>query len=233
MTQATLIIPLKHSEISVIVQKNPRAKRLGLRLDPGQEIAYLVAPFVATEQDIRSFLTRHISWLEKKLATRSHPVPFLEKSVIPVLGHSLQISYHYNEKPTVKQIENFIHIEGFDPIIIPGLVKDWLREHIYHYLNDRSQTHAKTVMQSIRNITIKDLKSRWGSCSHNGNLAYSWRLVFAPAAVVDYVCAHEVAHLIEMNHSQQFWRLVHQLCPDYVKHRQWLKTHGQSLFRYG
>jgi predicted metal-dependent hydrolase len=82
-------------------------------------------------------------------------------------------------------------------------------------------------------ITVKDTKSRWGSCSHSGNLAYSWRLVLAPQSVAEYVCAHEVAHLMEMNHSPKFWKLVGTLCPDYANQRRWLKVNGKSLFIYG
>ena len=233
MNQARLTIPLANGDISVIIQKKARVKRLGLRLDPAEEVAYLTAPMMATEKNIHDFLNRHVGWLEKKLSTRIAAVPFIEGNTIPVLGQSLKITYGYADSPIVERLDNTISVSGFDPIIIPGLVKDWLRDHIFHTLYDISQEHAKLVQQPIRNITIKEVKSRWGSCSHNGNLAYSWRLVFAPREVVNYGCAHEVAHLQEMNHSAKFWALVASLCPDYIKHRHWLKTNGQSLFRYG
>ena len=80
---------------------------------------------------------------------------------------------------------------------------------------------------------MRDTKSRWGSCSSKGNLSFSWRLIFAPEEVVDYVVAHEVAHLAEMNHGPRFWRLVETLMPGYARHRRWLDRHRAELLAYG
>ena len=82
-------------------------------------------------------------------------------------------------------------------------------------------------------ISMRDTRSRWGSCSRAGNLNFSWRLVMAPENVLDYVVAHEVAHLRELNHSARFWTLVDTLCPDVKDARWWLRTHGAALHRYG
>ena len=111
-----------------------------------------------------------------------------------------------------------------------------LRAFLKTYARDRlagaSETYAAQLCRPFGKITLRDTRSRWGSCTSEGNLMYSWRLVMAPAEVLDYVAAHEVAHLVEMNHSAAFWAKVSQLMPDYQKHRAWLRTHGGGLHRF-
>jgi predicted metal-dependent hydrolase len=86
---------------------------------------------------------------------------------------------------------------------------------------------------TVRRISIRDQASRWGSCSTTGALSFSWRLVLAPRHVLDYLAAHEVAHLLEMNHSARFWRLLGRMCPDMERAKAWLDVHGTDLHRYG
>ena len=92
------------------------------------------------------------------------------------------------------------------------------------------QHHAAALGVRARRITLRDQKSRWGSCTSDGNLSFSWRLVLAPPIVLDYVAAHEVAHLSEMNHGPRFWRLVEDVCPRFREAEQWLRTEGKALF---
>jgi predicted metal-dependent hydrolase len=87
------------------------------------------------------------------------------------------------------------------------------------------------VGRSYTSLALRDTRSRWGSCSPDGRLMYSWRLIMAPPQVLDYVAAHEVAHLVELNHSPAYWRVVTGICPDWKRHRDWLRTHGSSLHR--
>jgi predicted metal-dependent hydrolase len=94
-----------------------------------------------------------------------------------------------------------------------------------------AEAFAAQLSKPIGRISLRDTRSRWGSCSGAGNLMFSWRLVMAPPAVLHYVAAHEVAHLQEMNHSQVFWDVVARLMPDYRIHRAWLKKHGAKLHR--
>ena len=86
---------------------------------------------------------------------------------------------------------------------------------------------------TVRRVTVRDQSSRWGSCSTTGMLSFSWRLILAPSQVLDYLAAHEVAHLVEMNHSAKFWRLVQRICPDHESAKAWLDIHGADLHRYG
>jgi predicted metal-dependent hydrolase len=100
-------------------------------------------------------------------------------------------------------------------------------------LSRRAHALAAKVNRRINRITVRDTKSRWGSCSATANLSFSWRLILAPKSVFHYVVAHEVAHLVEMNHGPRFWRLVDQLAPNSERQRIWLKRNRTRLLRYG
>jgi len=109
----------------------------------------------------------------------------------------------------------------------------FLKRHSKAELTKICTSYASKIGKDINKITVRDTKSRWGSCSSQGNISLSWRLLFAPRAVAEYVCAHEVSHLREMNHSASFWKLVAALSPLYEESRSWLKKNGQQLFKYG
>ena len=96
----------------------------------------------------------------------------------------------------------------------------------------RSAT-PQTLGVKVKRISIRDQSSRWGSCTSAGSLSFSWRLILAPPYVLDYLAAHEVAHLVEMNHSARFWRVVGKVCPHTERAKTWLDTHGNDLHRYG
>ncbi len=121
---------------------------------------------------------------------------------------------------------------GGGPEAVGAKVSVWLRERARERLSERTQVHCQSLGVRFTSITIRDTKSRWGSCSSTGALSYSWRLILAPDDVLDYVAAHEVAHLREMNHSSRFWALVEALKPDWRNHRRWLRDHGAELHRY-
>jgi predicted metal-dependent hydrolase len=115
----------------------------------------------------------------------------------------------------------------------PRRLENWLRKRAAEAIRARVDSHCESLGLSCRRIGVRDQKSRWGSCSSNGNLSFSWRLIMAPPHVLDYVAAHEVAHLREMNHSPRFWALVRRAVPEYEKAQGWLKANGQELHCYG
>lgn len=115
----------------------------------------------------------------------------------------------------------------------PRRLADWLRSEAKTDLLKRVEHHGGELGCNPKRISVRDQSSRWGSCSSSGTLCFSWRLIFAPTFVLDYVAAHEVAHLREMNHSQRFWRLVRQTMPDMQRARAWLKQNGAELHRFG
>jgi len=109
------------------------------------------------------------------------------------------------------------------PIVGADLKRATFRDDAIYY--------AEAIGKRYTRLSLRDTRSRWGSCSHQGVLMYSWRLIMAPPAVLDYVAAHEVSHLAEMNHSAAFWAVVEGLMPDYPEHRAWLRKHGAGLHR--
>jgi predicted metal-dependent hydrolase len=115
----------------------------------------------------------------------------------------------------------------------PRRLMDWLRAEAKADLTERIHYHAANLGVHPKRITVRDQSTRWGSCSTTGNISFSWRLIFAPSYVLDYVAAHEAAHLREMNHGQRFWRLVRDTMPDAQKARTWLKQRGAELHRFG
>lgn len=148
---------------------------------------------------------------------------------IPVLGNTYRILFQQNRLKGVQLTSDHLIVSHpYDRHHL--LLTMWLKQKSLHSLAQYSKSYAEQLDKTIGRITIREVRSRWGSCSHQGNLSYSWRLIFAPEEVARYVCAHEVSHLKHMNHSREFWKTVESICPDYKMYRQWLKMHGQSLF---
>ena len=128
--------------------------------------------------------------------------------------------------------ERTINVAGDAPHV-SRRVTDWLKKEARSEINARANAAAEALDKRILKIQIRDTRSRWGSCSEDARLSFSWRLMMAPENVLTYVVAHEVAHLVELNHSDRFWRLVDQLCPGNEPAKYWLKRHGASLHRFG
>jgi len=134
--------------------------------------------------------------------------------------------------PSVAIVGGEIRVRG-EPVHLARRVRDFLVAKARNELALRARPLAARIGRDVTQITVRDTRSRWGSCSGRGNLSFSWRLIFAPERVIDYVVAHEVAHLAEMNHGPRFWRLVESLSPDSAVSRAWLKRHRSRLFSYG
>jgi predicted metal-dependent hydrolase len=120
-----------------------------------------------------------------------------------------------------------------DPPHVDRRIADFLKREARRDLERASSRHADALGVAITRVSVRDQSSRWGSCSNSGVLSFSWRLILAPPYVLDYLAAHEVAHLLELNHSPKFWRLVRRLYPNYERPKTWLDTHGTDLHRYG
>jgi predicted metal-dependent hydrolase len=127
---------------------------------------------------------------------------------------------------------SIIEVAG-DAAHLARRVRDWLKEESKKDLAAASLAYAKAMKVRFSKVSVRDPASRWGSCSAKGHLSFSWRLIFAPPFVLDYVAAHEVAHLTHMNHGPKFWALVARHCPEFDKAREWMKRHGRLLHSYG
>jgi predicted metal-dependent hydrolase len=217
----------------VSIRLNPRARRMLLKIDATARRIQLVIPGgVAPDQGLR-FLEAQRGWIAARLDALPDTVPFDEAAIVPVFGRPHTIRHETDRTaPPVAIVDGEIRVRG-EPAHIPRRVHDQLRRLASREVSTRASAYAAQIGRPIARVTVRDTKSRWGSCSSTGALSFSWRLIMAPEAVLDYVVAHEVAHHIEMNHSPRFWRLVKTMTPDYATPRAWLKRNRTSLFAYG
>lgn len=224
---------------SVTVRISGRAKRIGLRIDLGSGGAVLTVPRGAPLKHAIRFAQENAGWLASNIAKQPKRISFEDGTVIPVLGREIRIR-HCPDKRRGVWIQGDETEDDTPALCVSGdadhltrRVTDWLKRRAREEVSPRARSHARMLDRQVAKITIRDTTSRWGSCSSKASLSFSWRLVLAPEPVLDYVCAHEAAHLVEMNHSPAFWRLVGDLVGDWEPHRRWLKRHGAGLHRFG
>jgi predicted metal-dependent hydrolase len=215
------------------IRVSPRARRVCLRIDAACRRVELVLPRgVPAEFGLRLLRDKR-GWIASRLSALPRPVPFVDGAIVPVLGVPHRIRHSPDiAAPPILVADGEIRVRG-DPTHLPRRVRDHLAALARDELARRARTLAERLGHKVARVSVRDTKSRWGSCSSKGNLSFSWRLIFAPDDVVDYVVAHEVAHLAEMNHGPRFWRLVESLMPGYVRHRRWLDRHRAELLAYG
>lgn len=218
--------------LPLFIRRRPGAVRMTLRLDTRAEALHLTLPKGISTAEGLAFLNSREGWIEAKLETLPPRVPFQDGAVVPILGRDHVIRHRPHDRRGTWVEEGVIHVSGH-PEHLPRRLQDWLKERAKAEIAKRVHAKAQAVRRPVRRVFIRDPKARWGSCTQAGHLAFSWRLVLAPVAVLDYVIAHEVAHLVELNHGVRFWRLVHQLAPGAAQARAWLVRHGNSLHRYG
>ena len=213
--------------IEVILRRSARARRLSLRLSRLDGRVTLTLPRSATERDGLAFLAEKEDWLRLHLAGVSAVEAVSARETVLFRGQAHPILRMARGRPLIS--DDAIHVNGNRPV--GAQVKGLFRQHARDALALASDRYAAQLGRNYKKLTLRDTRSRWGSCTADGGLMYSWRLIMAPTDVLDYVAAHEVAHLVEMNHQPAFWAIVGKLCPDYQSHRTWLRQHGDSLHR--
>ena len=213
----------------VIVRPMSSARRLRLRVDPMRDSLVLTVPTRCTERRIQAFLEEKKSWAEEALSTLPARQPLSFGAIVPVLGREVAIvpAAYGRAGPGLLPVLA-------TPSKCEETVKRMLMNQLQKYIERKAEQYALQIgSKRIKEVILRDTSSCWGSCTTGGRLMFSWRLVFAPRWVIDYVIAHEVAHLKEMNHSARFWRLNAKLSPRMNEARAWLQLHGHSLYRYG
>lgn len=213
--------------IEVRLRRHAGARRMVLRVsDVGAGPVLTLPPGVSLER-ARAFLTDQESWIRGHLTARSRPIVVADGAVLPFRGADLAV----RAVPAGRTVLEGAELTVPGGVAIGPRVAAWLREEARRDVVAASERHAARLGVRVGKITIRDPKSRWGSCTHAGDLMYSWRLVMAPPEVLDYVAAHEVAHIAEHNHSPAFWAAVAGLKPDYEVPRRWLRANGGGLHR--
>jgi len=221
--------------IAVSLRRHPNARNYTLRLKSATGAPVLTMPKRGSLREARQFLDRHAGWLLREMDKLPKPRPIVHGAVVPLRGIPHRV-HHIARRGTVS-VET---IDGTASLVVAGdaahlrrRVIDFLKREARRDLEPRILHHAGALGVTVKAIRLRDQTSRWGSCTGSGHLSFSWRLVMAPPYVLDYLAAHEVAHLREMNHSRRFWRLVEALCPQSRQARAWLNAEGAKLHAIG
>lgn len=225
--------------IEVALRRRAGARRLSLSVSMIDGRARLTAPEHCCVAEIRAFLERHEVWLRDAAGRAAGLAPIDLGCSIPYRGRLLAIRASDAHRGVATDLEAGVLWIGAGRgraatggAAVGRRVVAHLREEARARLLERSHAHAQTLRVSFSSVSIRDTRSRWGSCSSTGALSYSWRLILAPDDVLDYVAAHEVAHLRELNHSSRFWAEVAKARPDWRRQRDWLRRNGAELHRY-
>ncbi|MFP3921597.1 MAG: M48 family metallopeptidase [Dichotomicrobium sp.] len=237
------------------VRRSPRATRLSLKVSHTRRAAILTLPRRARLEDAGDFVARHLDWLRDQTEKLPQPVPLACGAVVPLRGIAHQLEFigpvraesvvsrdstgdgvwqgYWADAGVAEQGVPLprLRVSGA-PEHAPRRLADWLKGQARADLSSRVEHHAEALGVAPKRIGVRDQATRWGSCSCSGSLSFSWRLIFAPGFVLDYVAAHEVAHLREMNHGPRFWRLVKDTMPEMNAARRWLREYGAELHRF-
>ena len=222
---------------SVRLRRHRRARRYTLRIHPSDREAILTMPPRGTIIEAKDFAQRHGGWIAARLGRLPKAAPFLPGTIVPLRGVAHRIVHRATMRGTVwtevrDSGERILCVAGGGEHI-ERRVLDYLKREARKDLQKASLFYAQALGVKVRRLSIRDQSSRWGSCTSAGSLSFSWRLILAPPYVLDYLAAHEVAHLVEMNHSARFWRVVAKVCGHVERAKTWLDTHGNDLHRYG
>jgi predicted metal-dependent hydrolase len=229
------VIEIDGRPLRVAVRTHARARNYRLSI-PHTGEPVLTLPPNGKWKEAEAFLARHRNWLAARLGRSARPVAFAEGALVPVRGVPHRIVATGRLRGHVESAEE----NGEPVLLVPGetahhrrRIIDWMKNEALVDLTRQTGVHAARLRVSVRSIRLRSQSTRWGSCSSTGNLNYNWRLIGAPGHVLDYVAAHEVAHLVEMNHSPAFWATVKRTLPDMEHGKAWLKAHGRELMTLG
>jgi predicted metal-dependent hydrolase len=221
----------------VQIKRVATARRFTLRVRAATRDALLTVPPRSSLSRAKAFVERHAAWIGARLDRLPQPTPFAPGALIPLRGILHEVQHRPDQRGTVWIEEE----EGAPPrLCVSGAlpfvarrVQDYLIREARDDLRRAVARHTAALGVKAQRVTLRDTVTRWGSCSSSGALSFSWRLVMAPPFVLDYLAAHEVAHLCHLNHSDAFWTLTERLIPDYRRAESWLKAQGVGLMRFG
>lgn len=221
----------------VEVRRHSGARRLTLSVSKTRRVVVVTVPRHCRIDEAGRFLKSHIDWVRDSLGRVPAPVPFADGALIPLRGEMHRLCFTGPRRGAIvsagcagnaRRLEVAGRIEH-----AARRLQDWLLAEARRDLDAHVTRHGRSLGVRARHITLRDQASRWGSCSASGLLSFSWRLILAPSFVLDYVAAHEVAHLLEMNHGPRFWKLVASVSPRLMEAKRWLRQEGANLYRYG
>ena len=206
-----LLIAHAGANLPVTFLRSPRARRASLRVDAARRRIVLTAPMRMSRSTAVGFATSQAGWIANRLKRLPEARPFVDGAEVPLFGTPHLVRHRPGVRGTVWLEAGEIHVAGRAEHL-PRRLRDWLTAEVRRRLVPLVHAKAARVERPVRRITLRDNRSRWGSCGPDATLTFSWRLVFAPPEVLDYLVAHEVAHLVHLNHGPRFWALARKLC---------------------
>jgi hypothetical protein len=233
----TIEIIFDRSAYPVRIRRHRQARRYTLRIDAASREVVLTMPPRGSLREARDFAQKHGAWIAARLKRLPQATPFAHGIVVPFRGIPHRIEHRPGTRGTVwieagDGGDQLLCVAGAPPHV-NRRVGDFLKREAKRDLEAASRLYAGKLAVKFGRISVRDQSSRWGSCSNTGVLSFSWRLILAPGYVLDYLAAHEVTHLVELNHSPRFWRMLRRLNPDCDRAKAWLDAYGTDLHRYG
>ncbi len=219
-------------DIPIRTQRNRQARHMTLRIDAKDGCAVLTLPTYVAIREGMDFAKSKADWLACRLDELAPHTPFADDATIPYHGQDILIRHFPLAGPDPMLVGDMLYVPG-SPAMVPGTVREWLMEEARRALSIRVAVKAAMIRRNPPPFRLTDPKARWGSCSSDGRLCFSWRLIMAPIEVLDYVVAHEVAHLLALNHGPRFHAIVGRLTHHVDYATRWLDTEGARLLRYG
>lgn len=220
------------NRIPLVIRRNRRAKRIYLRYNPAEHAFSLTLPQRTRVADGVDFIHTKSDWISETLQQMPQKKNLKPGVVIPVLGEKTRIRHVPDMRGVFALKDGELRVSGSREHL-QRRIEDALKKIARNEIAELAHYKAAQIGRKVNRITLRDTRSRWGSCSSERNVMFSWRLVFAPYEVLDYVVSHEIAHLRHMDHSSRFWDTVEDLCPDYDEWKDWLRIHGKELYRFG
>jgi predicted metal-dependent hydrolase len=234
---STIEIAFDQAVYLVRLRRHRQARRYTLRIQAASREVILTMPLRGGVKEAQAFAQKHGGWIAARLRRLPQAAPFAPGTEVPLRGIPHRIEHRPHARGTVWEE---IGDDGAHMLCVAGdrahlarRVGDYLKRAAKSDLQAACRRYAADLGVAIKRVSVRDQASRWGSCSSTGVLSFSWRLILAPPFVLDYLAAHEVAHLVEMNHSRRFWRLLARLCADTQRAKVWLDVHAADLHRYG
>lgn len=218
--------------VPLTIREHDRATRMTLRIEPGGRALRMSVPVGISETEIDGFLHRHHGWLATRLSKLPKPAALQEGQTITICGtpHRIARTGKTRGITIAREIDGeAVLMVGGAPEHLGRRIADYLKKRARQELEPAVARHTQALGKPASGLKLRDTKSRWGSCTSDGRLSFSWRIAMAPDFVLDYLAAHEVAHLQEMNHGPAFWALCKQLCPQTDRAKSWLKKNGSTL----
>ncbi|WP_431283347.1 M48 family metallopeptidase [Humitalea sp. 24SJ18S-53] len=219
-------------DVQVVWQRSARARRVSLRIDAAEGAVLVTLPTRGSRKAGLALLQTHARWITQRLRALAPACPFVPGAMVPIGGLPHEIIHAPDERGGAFLHGQTLVVTG-DETFLARRTADFLRAEAGRRLAVRVAHHATAISVVPHAIRLKDTRTRWGSCAADRTLAFSWRLLLAPDWVLDYVAAHEVAHIRHMNHGVHFWALLNTMSPHRAQAETWLKRHGPGLLRVG